>query len=248
MQGCVTARHCVYDRHGEVRQELKLKIDGIDHAPIAIRPAAQVRQTIDVAALEVPCLSTRRGIPTQLRLPQIGEEVAAIGFPRLPFRSSSLVLHVGTVEALPRDYKGKHRFIQVSFQSGGGLSGGCLIDKSGHALGIMTENIFVGGNSRNPVVDVDCGGVVSHANRESVEQQAVDGETKASSRPADISNHPNGGDTNHGDVEPSGLPRPYGQAVPMEYLDSFIHEEDLTLTDPIVDQPGVFAGVPPKGY
>lgn len=81
-------------------------------------------------------------IPTQSRLPEIGEEVAAIGYPVLPQRDATLVMHLGIVESLPITQKKDRRFIQVSFQSGGGLSGSPLIDKRGFVVGIMVENIF----------------------------------------------------------------------------------------------------------
>jgi len=81
-------------------------------------------------------------IPTQCRLPQIGEEVAAIGYPVLPLRDTTLVMHTGIVESLPTSPSKDKRFIQVSFQSGGGLSGSPLIDKRGFVVGIMVENIF----------------------------------------------------------------------------------------------------------
>jgi RNA-directed DNA polymerase len=81
-------------------------------------------------------------IPTQSRLPEIGEEVAAIGYPVLPQRDATLVMHSGVVESLPISQKKDKRFIQVSFQSGGGLSGSPLIDKQGFVIGIMIENIF----------------------------------------------------------------------------------------------------------
>jgi len=106
--------------------------------------------TADVGCLRLEELRSSRGIPTQLRLPKIGEEVVAIGFPTIPRRNPTMVVHIGTVEALPLAYGTNQRFIQVSFQSGGGLSGGCLLDKSGHALGIMVENVFMAPNNSNP--------------------------------------------------------------------------------------------------
>ena len=81
-------------------------------------------------------------LPCHFRLPEIGEEVAAIGYPRLPLRREHLVLHTGIVEALPLSLDEKKLYIQVSFHSGGGLSGGPLLDKRGNVLGIMIENIF----------------------------------------------------------------------------------------------------------
>lgn len=101
-------------------------------------------------------------LSTQLRLPEIGEEVAAIGFPDLPQRWPTLVMHVGVVEALPVTFDLRQRLIQVSFQSGGGLSGGCLIDKRGFVIGIMIENIYKMGDNNVPnrpygqAVTVEC--------------------------------------------------------------------------------------------
>ncbi|MFC1762603.1 trypsin-like peptidase domain-containing protein [Planctomycetota bacterium] len=82
-------------------------------------------------------------IPTQMRLPEIGEEVTAIGFPSLPQRRCSIVMHIGIVESLPVSYSTNRRYVQFSFQSGGGLSGAPLIDKKGYAVGVMVENVFL---------------------------------------------------------------------------------------------------------
>ncbi len=68
--------------------------------------------------------------------------MVAIGFPRIPNRDTTIVVHSGTVEALPVGYYGDV-FIQTSFQSGGGLSRGPLIDKRGFVLGLMIENVFM---------------------------------------------------------------------------------------------------------
>ncbi len=122
-------------------------------------------KSIDVAIIEneTPLNSRLAYLPTQMRLPEIGEEVAAIGYPVLSQRNPSivmhigvvealrtLVMHVGVVEALPETQDLTRRFIQVSFQSGGGLSGGCLIDKGGFVIGIMVENIYNMGNANVP--------------------------------------------------------------------------------------------------
>ncbi|MEZ6050211.1 MAG: serine protease [Planctomycetaceae bacterium] len=97
----------------------------------------------DVGAIEVSTTKRMPSIPTQYRLPEVGEAVAAIGFPTIPCRDKTHVMHTGTVEALPVCYRTKQRFIQVSFQSGGGMSGGCLIDRAGFVIGIMVENVFM---------------------------------------------------------------------------------------------------------
>lgn len=98
---------------------------------------------LDVGIISVNNSSSFTGVwlPCHFRMPEVGEEVAAIGFPVLPQRLPSLVLHTGIVEALPVNYK-SIRCIQVSFHSGGGLSGGPLLDKRGNVIGIMIENIY----------------------------------------------------------------------------------------------------------
>ena len=78
---------------------------------------------------------------TQFRIPQIGEQVAAIGFPYIPNRNPSLVLHTGIVESSPASPRGA-RFITGSFSSGPGLSGAPLVDANGCCVGIMVENTF----------------------------------------------------------------------------------------------------------
>jgi RNA-directed DNA polymerase len=88
------------------------------------------------------CAPQHPFLPTQGRLPEIGEEVCAIGYPALPRRDTTLVMHTGVVEALPVAYSEGLRFIQVSFQSGGGLSGAPLIDRRGFVVGVMVGNIF----------------------------------------------------------------------------------------------------------
>lgn len=124
----------------------------------------------DVGGILFAASAFKDRLPTQLRLPEVGEEVCAIGFPSIPQRDATLVTHIGVVEALPNTYNHPKRFIQVSFQSGGGLSGGCLLDKNGYVIGIMVENVFMGGLGTN-----------------------------------------------------AAPPRPYGQAVPIEYFDELVY-------------------------
>ena len=141
--------------------------------------------TTDVAAYANDWRKKYFGKPLAVVKPGSCEEVAAIGFPTIPLRNPTLVMHVGTVEALPTDYYGHRRFIQVSFQSGGGLSGGCLIDKAGFVLGVMIENVFMG-----------------------------------AALPRDSENSQDEGRSRDEGI--SAPPRPYGQAVPIEYFDEMI--------------------------
>lgn len=82
-----------------------------------------------------------RAMPTQERIPEVGEEVAAIGYPYVPRREPGLVMLVGTVTAISRSYQNE-QFIQVSFHTGGGLSGAPLVDRRGYVLGIIVESVF----------------------------------------------------------------------------------------------------------
>lgn len=83
----------------------------------------------------------RVAIRTQFRVPEVGEQVAALGFPKVPWRRSALVLHTGVVESVAVSFVGG-RFVTVSFASGPGLSGAPLIDANGCCIGVMVENTF----------------------------------------------------------------------------------------------------------
>jgi RNA-directed DNA polymerase len=220
-----TARHCVFNLSNAVHADLRLHVDGTEKPVDIIRSEMQTRHAIDVAALRLDELSIQRGIPTQLRLPEVGEEVAAIGFPSLPQRNSTLVVHVGTVEALPTSYTNQQRFVQVSFQSGGGLSGGCLIDKSGHVVGIMVENVFVKAR------DIGARTLAAAARRyeldatvnsaEEIQINAPDSTSGAQPSTSNGSDHKSRADEN------SPPERAYSQASPIEYFDSFLFDASV---------------------
>lgn len=94
----------------------------------------------DVGLLSVYDIADNiRCLETQCRIPEVGEQLAAIGFPAQPLRDSTQSISIGIVESLPVGL-GKDRFIQVSFHSAPGLSGAPLIDRCGFVVGIMTEN------------------------------------------------------------------------------------------------------------
>lgn len=97
----------------------------------------------DVGLLRLPKGRTISGtsLRSQERLPEIGEQVAAVGFASQPGREREISLNVGIVESLPTNRAATARFIQVGFQSGFGLSGGPLLDRGGYVVGIMIENV-----------------------------------------------------------------------------------------------------------
>ena len=100
---------------------------------------------IDAGLLELPngFKASDIYLPSQARLPEPGEELAAIGFPHVPLRHPALTVKVGYVESIRRSYYDNDAcFIQMSFQSPVGLSGSPLIDKRGFVVGIVVENTF----------------------------------------------------------------------------------------------------------
>ena len=100
--------------------------DGLDCGLIKLKPSVR--------------LKWRGQIPTQERIPEVGEEVAAIGYPPVARRQTAPILYTGVVAALARGYDEKTQFIQVSFRQDPGLSGSPLIDRRGFVLGIVIEN------------------------------------------------------------------------------------------------------------
>ncbi len=79
---------------------------------------------------------------SQERIPEVGEPVAAVGFPTVPRRHATPILHIGSVSAIALNYPESIQFIQVSFVQGPGLSGAPLVDRRGLLLGIVVENVF----------------------------------------------------------------------------------------------------------
>jgi S1-C subfamily serine protease len=98
----------------------------------------------DVAVFTVSISVTgpAEAIPPSNALPAPGSEVAALGFPMVPQWHPTLGIFIGNVEALPTDYSQQNQFIQVSFQTAGGNSGGPLLDQYARALGVVSERTF----------------------------------------------------------------------------------------------------------
>lgn len=96
----------------------------------------------DVGLLRIPRDHpvSARPLLSQARLPEVGEQIAAIGYPSHITRHSTLSINIGTVESLPLSLTGC-RFLQLSFLSGGGLSGGPVIDCRGFVVGIVLGNL-----------------------------------------------------------------------------------------------------------
>jgi RNA-directed DNA polymerase len=97
---------------------------------------------IDVAVLNLPI--ERVGtpfLPTDSTLPEIGDPVAVLGYPSVPYRQPAFGLYPGRVESITRDYRG-NVFIQIGGDLAGGMSGAPLINAAGAVIGVVSEQTF----------------------------------------------------------------------------------------------------------
>ncbi|WP_024647331.1 S1 family peptidase [Pseudomonas syringae] len=100
-------------------------------------------QSIDVGVIELaePCLHVDSAIG--FREPIIGEQLYVLGYPPVPMaRESALILQGGeVVNERIEDYHGQEAFLYSAIARPGN-SGGPIIARSGHILGIVTEDRF----------------------------------------------------------------------------------------------------------
>lgn len=82
------------------------------------------------------------GFEVARRIPMPGQEIAVIGFARVPQRQNALGLYAGYVEALSTDYNRSVSYVQISVPSAGGLSGSPVIDRRGRLIGIVVKSAF----------------------------------------------------------------------------------------------------------
>ena len=125
----------------------QLKLDLPLNEPIRLTGVQAVlgeHGAVDLAigTAELPAEWPRTYVLTQERLPMVGEEIIALGFPDVPSRHVSLVMHVGRIESVMRGYRDA-RYLTVSFTSGPALSGAPLVDANGYCVGVMIENTFL---------------------------------------------------------------------------------------------------------
>jgi hypothetical protein len=144
----LTAGHNVYVQRREeespAQRELSLELPL--QAPIPVTRVLAIagefgKIDLALAKATVPTEWPRTLVPTQERLPGIGEEIAALGYPEIAQRHPGLVLQVGRVESVSTGYGGA-RFITVSFACGPGLSGSPLLDANGYCVGVISESTY----------------------------------------------------------------------------------------------------------
>lgn len=153
----VTAGHNAIIHPGEKDlRDLSLCDPWVAKYAVSITHAEYALNRNDLAIGTVLFGPESNGLPirTQNRIPELGEEIMALGYPTIPMQNICFVVHVGRVEAILTNGHG-FRYIAVSFASGPGLSGGPLIDAHGYCIGVMTENTYEhsensGGHSEGP--------------------------------------------------------------------------------------------------
>lgn len=95
----------------------------------------------DLAALQIPGATTT---PIMIRgEPRLGEDVAALGYPLASILSSSIKITTGNVNSL-LGIADDTRYLQISAPIQPRNSGGPVVDKSGHLVGVVTARLKPG--------------------------------------------------------------------------------------------------------
>lgn len=104
---------------------------------------ARESEGVDVALLRVPGSGRWDGrFKWSDGLPKIGDPICSLGYPTVPNRRVELNFLHGYVESLPTSYRETVRYIQMSYQTSGGLSGAPVLDLRGELAGVVIENGF----------------------------------------------------------------------------------------------------------
>ncbi|WP_158620342.1 MULTISPECIES: reverse transcriptase domain-containing protein [Corallococcus] len=104
----------------------------------------KANEGVDAALLKVAHTATagKLAFKTRESAIEIGESVAALGFPTVPMYDSALIVRTGIVEGTAPQYSNQIDGIQVSIKLTGGFSGGPVIDSSGRLVGVVMEATF----------------------------------------------------------------------------------------------------------
>lgn len=126
--------------------ELSILVDG---SKVKVAELDQLRHPnvaigVDAALLRVPSNVTEGRLPFKVRMEPVdlGEPVAALGYPTVPMYDASLIVREGLVEGTAPQYNGKVDAIQVSVKLTGGFSGGPVVDSTGLLVGVVVEATY----------------------------------------------------------------------------------------------------------
>ena len=114
----------------------------IDASRLRFHRAGSERVDAATIKLDAPLTEELPTFPVRADALNHGEEVGVLGFPSVPRREPGLALRIGRVESLLPLFGGEVETVQVSCQITGGMSGGPVIDKWGHLVGIVMESTF----------------------------------------------------------------------------------------------------------
>jgi hypothetical protein len=81
-------------------------------------------------------------IPIRENPIEAGEQVAALGYATIPLSQPRLSIMLGIVQTVTTDYAGDVDDLVVSIRASGGMSGGPVIDRGGHLVGMITQTTW----------------------------------------------------------------------------------------------------------
>ncbi|MCO5083272.1 MAG: trypsin-like peptidase domain-containing protein [Rhizobiaceae bacterium] len=102
----------------------------------------------DLATLQSPGATTAP-IPVRGE-PRLGEDVAALGYPLASILSSSIKITTGNINSL-LGMADDTRYLQISAPVQPGNSGGPVVDRSGHLVGVVTAGLKAGASGDSSV-------------------------------------------------------------------------------------------------
>jgi S1-C subfamily serine protease len=113
-----------------------VSIDGADK-PVTVE---SMDETNDLALLKAPASKSAPASFRQSRRAKLGEQVVVAGYPLSGLLSESLNVTTGTISALA-GLGDNPRVIQITAPVQAGNSGGPLLDKSGHVIGVVVSKL-----------------------------------------------------------------------------------------------------------
>ncbi len=134
-----TAGHIITNRHVvDGCGKVTVSIDGVDK-PVMVE---SVDEANDLALLKALTSKSAPAAFRQSRRANLGEQVVVAGYPLSGLLSAGLNVTTGTISALA-GLQDNPRVIQITAPVQAGNSGGPLLDKSGHVIGVVVSKLNV---------------------------------------------------------------------------------------------------------